>query len=158
MAHQIKYLKRKQKDFAALQQSTDIKVALIDDNMDQWLFLFDGPIQTPFEGGQYMGKLKLDDDWPIKPPVISVLTPNGRFVAGNAICINGLSHYHNESYSSTTTVEMIIRAMISFMAELGKEATDHAGGVHCTNEEIKTYTEKSKEWNLKNKLYKQYFM
>lgn len=40
---------------------------------------FKGPVDTPYHGGIYLGKLVFPREFPFKPPAIYMITPNGRF-------------------------------------------------------------------------------
>lgn len=86
--------------------------------MFEWHFTIRGPPDTPFEGGQYHGRILLPADYPFKPPNIVFLTvyiqcrcslksvmititsnlkKNGRFEVGTKICLS-ISAYHEESW------------------------------------------------------------
>ena len=49
-----------------------------------------GEIGTVYEGGLYHGLVRLDHEYPAKAPSICLLTPNGRWEVGKAICLSGL--------------------------------------------------------------------
>ena len=44
-------------------------------------FVLQGPENTPFEGGLYHGMIRLNNDHPIRPPRLHMITPSGRFTA-----------------------------------------------------------------------------
>ena len=44
-------------------------------NMLEWHFVIKGPIDTPYRGGSYHGKLIFPSEYPYKPPAIMMLTP-----------------------------------------------------------------------------------
>ncbi|MCI06081.1 ubiquitin-conjugating enzyme E2 34-like, partial [Trifolium medium] len=44
------------------------------DNTD---YVLEGSEGTPFAGGYYYGKIKFPQEYPYKPPGISMTTPNG---------------------------------------------------------------------------------
>lgn len=51
-------------------------------------YVLDGPLGTPYEGGQYHGKLVFPAAYPFKPPSVLMLTPNGRFQPNTRICMS----------------------------------------------------------------------
>ena len=100
----------------------------------------------PYEGGEYILKIKLPDDYPFKPPVISCETPNGRFHPGTNICLN-ISHFHSESWSPLITLEKIIYSVISVFYD----PTISGVGSYATSDiEKKVLAASSKEYNKKN--------
>ena len=44
-------------------------------NILEWHFVISGPTDSPYEGGQYHGKLVFPSEYPYKPPAIMMLTP-----------------------------------------------------------------------------------
>lgn len=65
-----------------------------------------------YKGGEYILNIKLPSDYPFSPPVISCITPNGRFDTAINICLS-ISHFHSESWSPLVTLEKIILSVIS---------------------------------------------
>ena len=55
-------------------------------NILEWHFVISGPKDSPYEGGQYHGKLVFPSEYPYKPPAIMMLTPNGRAHMHQDIC------------------------------------------------------------------------
>jgi ubiquitin-conjugating enzyme E2 J2 len=99
-------------------------VAVNERNMLEWHYLIQGPPDSPYAGGWYIGKLRYPEralpptapppevargvrithtaargltqtDYPFKPPGIMILTPNGRFDTGKRLCLS-MSDYHPE--------------------------------------------------------------
>lgn len=54
------------------------RVHVNQNNILEWHFLFEGPPDTPYEGGWYVAKLKFPAEYPFKPPSIFMCTPSGR--------------------------------------------------------------------------------
>ena len=54
-------------------------------NIKEWHYCFEGPKDTPYEGGFYHGLLKFPAEYPFKPPAIYMYTPNGRYVQNTRI-------------------------------------------------------------------------
>jgi len=57
----------------------DVDAYPSEDNMLEWHFLIRGPDYSDYKGGCYIGRIKLRNNYPLTPPDISFLTPNGRF-------------------------------------------------------------------------------
>ena len=92
-----------------------------EDNIFDWHFTIRGPTETAFEGGIYHGRIILPLDYPMKPPNIMLLTPNGRFVVRQKICLS-ISAYHPESWNPAWGVRTMLEAIISFMPSKGEGA------------------------------------
>jgi len=80
-----------------------------------------GPRNTEFEGGIYHGKIILPSEYPLKPPDIIFLTPNGRFEVGKKICLT-ISSHHAETWSASWSVRTVILAIIGFFPTRGDGA------------------------------------
>ena len=108
---------RLQKEYKQIMTSTTVSnfVAVPDtNNIFEWHFLIFGLKDCPYEGGYYHGKLLFPKEYPLKPPGIMMITPNGRFEPKKRICMS-ISDYHPESWNPIWKTETIITALISFM-------------------------------------------
>lgn len=94
--------------------STAFNAAPDPSNILKWCFVFDGTKGTPFEGGRYVGEIHFENDFPMKPPKLLFLTPNGRFKTNQAICLSNTS-FHPEKWSPVWTIRTILTALIAFM-------------------------------------------
>ena len=77
-----------------------------------------------------MGRIMFPKEYPLKPPGIEMLTPNGRFKPGTKICMS-MSDYHPETWNPSWNVQTIIIGLISFMCT--DEIT--AGSVRTTDDQ-----------------------
>jgi ubiquitin-protein ligase len=112
-------------------------------------FVCHGSEGTPFEGGQYVGKLILPKDYPHSPPTVMFLTPNGRFKPGEAICTS-ISSYHPETWSSLLKIETVLISLRSFMNsdDVGVGAAPEMSlPLDCRNEVQKRFAADSIEYN-----------
>jgi ubiquitin-protein ligase len=117
-----------------------------DENNLQVFYAIVRSMDGPYEGGEYVLKIKLPDDYPFKPPVISCDTPNGRFHAATNICLN-ISHYHSESWSPLITLEKIIYSVLSVFYD----PSINGIGSHDTSDgEKRVLAAQSKEYNRKH--------
>jgi len=61
-----------------------MSVGIEDDNLFKWRLCFQGPADTPFEGGLYEASLSFPDDFPYQPPKMVFLTemyhPNSTYI------------------------------------------------------------------------------
>ncbi|KAJ1560692.1 Ubiquitin-conjugating enzyme E2 6 [Cladochytrium tenue] len=67
----------------------------LETNFLEWHYIVTGPPESPYEGGEFHGKLIFPDNYPSKPPAIMMLTPNGRFQTSCRLCLN-ISDYHRK--------------------------------------------------------------
>ncbi|KII63270.1 Ubiquitin-conjugating enzyme E2 J1 [Thelohanellus kitauei] len=86
----------------------------LEQNIFEWHFTIRGPSQTPFENGIYHGRIIFPTDYPIKPPEIIFLTPNGRFQTNKKICLS-VSSYHPEQWRPCWGVRTMLLAIIGFL-------------------------------------------
>ena len=61
-------------------------------------FVIFGLDEEMFRGGVYHGRMKVPRTYPVNPPEIRMLTPNGRFVPNRAICLS-TSSFHPEEWN-----------------------------------------------------------
>ena len=92
-----------------------------EDDFFDWHFVLRGPPDTAFEGGLYHGRILLPPDYPLKPPNIMFLTPNGRFQIRKKICLS-ISAYHPEEWQPAWGIRTILEALISFFPTDGEGA------------------------------------
>lgn len=99
-----------------------------------------------YEGGEYILRIKLPDEYPFKPPVISCMTPNGRFKEEVNICLN-ISHFHSESWSPLINLEKII---LSVMSVFYDDAIAGIGSIVTEDTSKKLLASQSKSYNQKH--------
>ncbi|EER03434.1 ubiquitin-conjugating enzyme E2, putative [Perkinsus marinus ATCC 50983] len=99
-------------------------------NMLEWHFVvFDLPEDTPYYGGVYHGKLVFPQMYPLKPPAIYMITPNGRFETHTKLCLS-MSDFHPESWNPSWRVETILIGLVSFMLDKTEPRT--TGGMSAS--------------------------
>lgn len=115
-----------------------------DENILEWHYIITGPPNTPFEHGQYHGLLRFPQEYPFKPPSISMITPNGRFSCNTRLCLS-MSDYHPDTWNPAWSVATILTGLLSFMT--GEESTT---GSITTSENVKRKLARdSKKWNVR---------
>mmetsp|Transcript_17552 Transcript_17552/g.40636 ORF Transcript_17552/g.40636 Transcript_17552/m.40636 type:complete len:336 (-) Transcript_17552:69-1076(-) len=82
------------------------------DDLYEWQFAVRGPPGTDFEGGIYTGRIALPVNYPLAPPSIVLLTPNGRWEVGKKICLSN-SNYHPELWQPAWGLRTMIEALRS---------------------------------------------
>ncbi|GIY48963.1 ubiquitin-conjugating enzyme E2 J1 [Caerostris darwini] len=136
-------VKRLMKEAEELQCPTEEYYAQpMEDNLFEWHFTFRGPRNSEFEGGIYHGRITLPPDYPMKPPSIMMLTPNGRFEINKKICLS-ISGYHPETWQPSWSIRTAILAIIGFLPTHGNGAI---GSLDYTPEERKQLALKSQNW------------
>ncbi|KAJ0407817.1 hypothetical protein P43SY_008278 [Pythium insidiosum] len=110
-------IKRLRKEYIALQKKpVDYIQALpLETNILEWHYVITGTPGTPYEGGYYHGVLKFPPEYPMKPPAVKMMTPNGRFMTDKRLCLS-MSDFHPETWNPMWSVSSILTGLYSFMA------------------------------------------
>ena len=124
----------------------------LESNLLEWHYVIEGSKDTPYESGFYWGKLIFPKTYPLKPPSVMMLTPNGRFITGRRLCLS-MSDYHPESWNPMWSVSTIITGLISFMAETAPTL----GSMESSTAQKKKYAKYSLEFNVKDAQFRQLF-
>ncbi|KAK7197481.1 ubiquitin-conjugating enzyme E2 [Novymonas esmeraldas] len=112
-------------------------------NMLRCYFVLDGPADTPYAGGRYVGLLEVPPDYPFKPPSVQLCTPSGRFKTGMQICLSN-SSYHPENWSPMWRLHTILIALLSFF--VSEEPT--TGSMTATVEERRRLAAGTRQYNV----------
>ncbi|GAA5972945.1 hypothetical protein JCM11641_000333 [Rhodosporidiobolus odoratus] len=146
--------KRLQKEHKAFQLSPPpfIDARPNESNILEWHFIFRGPPETPFEGGEYWGTVVFPKDYPFAPPELRMLTPSGRFSPNTAICTS-MSNFHPGSWNVAWSVDTILVGLMSFM--MSDEMT--TGGIKSSDQEKKDFSANSHAWNITQPKFKSIF-
>lgn len=136
-------VKRLMREAAELREPTELFWAQpLEDNLFEWHFTVRGPPSTEFDGGIYHGRIILPADYPMKPPSIMILTPNGRFETNKKICLS-ISGHHPESWQPSWSIRTALLAIIGFMPTHGAGAI---GSLDYTADERKALAQRSMDW------------
>ncbi|XP_067882693.1 ubiquitin-conjugating enzyme E2 J1 [Heterodontus francisci] len=118
----------------------------LEDNLFEWHFTVRGPPDSDFDGGVYHGRIVLPPEYPMKPPSIILLTPNGRFEVGKKICLS-ISGHHPETWQPSWSIRTALLAIIGFMPTKGEGAI---GSLDYTPDERKALAKKSQDFNCES--------
>lgn len=136
-------VKRLMKEAAELRDPTEHYHAQpLEDNLFEWHFSVRGPPDSDFHGGVYHGRIVLPPEYPMKPPSIILLTPNGRFEVGKKICLS-ISGHHPETWQPSWSIRTALIAIIGFMPTKGEGAI---GSLDYTPEERRALAKKSQDF------------
>ncbi len=129
------------------------------DNILEIYFLMYGRPDTPYEGGQYMGKIVHSPEYPRKAPDYYMLTPNGRFDINKKICLTNSSYHQSDWAPAAWNLVSILEGFSSVWHSDIKE--DKIGISHMSNTPeatIKTFAKSSVNYNRTNlsQLYLQF--
>jgi len=109
----------------ARENSNQFWAAPLEDDIFEWHFSIRGPVDSPFSEGIYHGRILLSAEYPMKPPDLIFLTPNGRFDVGTKICLT-VTGFHPESWQPGWGIRSLLIALIAFLPSPGEGAI---GGV-----------------------------
>jgi ubiquitin-conjugating enzyme E2 J2 len=154
MSHKKQYVVRLQKELQQLLKEPvpHVKAFPNPNNILEWHYVITGPEDSPFRGGTYHGKLKFPPEYPMKPPSILMLTPNGRFKPNTRLCLS-MSDFHPETWNPLWSVGSILTGLLSFMLE-DKITT---GSIETTDLQKRQYAIGSMEFNKRDPMFRKLF-
>ncbi|XP_003742992.1 ubiquitin-conjugating enzyme E2 J1 [Galendromus occidentalis] len=133
-------VKRLMKEAQELREPTEDYFAQpLEDNLFEWHFTVRGPPDSDYDGGIYHGRILLPSEYPMKPPNIIIMTPNGRFETNKKICLS-ISGHHPETWQPSWSLRTAMLALIGFMPTQGEGAI---GSLDCPSDERKKMARKS---------------
>ena len=120
-------------------------------NLYEWHYLIKGHIK-PYKNGYYYGILTLPIEYPLKPPKIIMITPNGRFKIDTRLCFS-MSDYHIETWNPNWNIRTILIGFYSFMLE----ESNTQGSIESSYNERLILSNKSLEFNKKIDIFNKIF-
>lgn len=125
-----------------------VTAAPLSNNILCWHYCVTGPVDTPYVGGYYHGKLVFPREFPFKPPAIYMITPNGRFKVNQKLCLS-ISDFHPDTWNPAWSVSTILTGLLSFMVE----NTPTSGSTETSDGTKRRLAQESREFNLKDKIF-----
>lgn len=141
-------LKRLNNDMKILKKNPLEYVEAYPDERDRlkWYFLIKGPEFSVYKDGYYIGMVLHDPEYPFKPPDYKMLTPSGRYMIEQKICVSN-STYHKNEWSSAWNINSILNGFLSIMLDDREHGISH---IHASDQEKKAYAKHSVEYNKKH--------
>lgn len=87
-----------------------------ENNPMEFHFVLKGHDDSEYKGGYYIGKIKIDKDYPAKAGDFMMLTPSGRFDINKNICLSN-SAYHQDEHTPLWSIENMVVGMASIFHE-----------------------------------------
>ncbi|XP_043273235.1 ubiquitin-conjugating enzyme E2 J1-like [Venturia canescens] len=140
----VKRLMREAQELA--EPTEEYRACPLDDNLFEWHFTIQGPPSSEFAEGVYHGRILLPPEYPMKPPNIILLTPNGRFEINKKICLS-ISGHHPETWQPSWSIRTALLALIAFMPTPGN---DTIGSLDYSPEERQKLAKKSLNWQCES--------
>lgn len=125
-----------------------IKVVLINDDLTHWNAIIKGPVDSPFENGNFNLDITFPNEYPFKPPVIKffnkIYHPN--ISAAGAICLDILK----DQWSPALSVFKVLLSISSLMADPNPNdpLSPDVAAVYKNNRE--QYIKTAKTWTLQH--------
>lgn len=120
-----------------------VRIGPFRNNLLHWHFSIQGPKNSVYEEGIYHGRIILPKDYPGSPPRVQVLTPSGRFIPGDDICLSA-SAFHPESWTPRWTIISLVEALRMHMLTTANEI----GGMNSSYETRKKLALFSRKWKM----------
>jgi ubiquitin-protein ligase len=126
----------------------------IQDENDKFIFYFllKGDKDSDYNGGYYIGKIMLPQEYPAKAGDFMMLTPNGRFTINAKICLTN-SGYHSESWTPIWNIKNMI---IGFSSIFNTDLEHGISHIKDTPYNRRKFAEESVGYNLS--FYKNIFI
>ena len=140
-------LKRLRSDLRSFQQNppAGLRAAPKEENILEWHYVIEGSEGSAYEGGYYHGVVQFPKDFPMRPPSLLMITPNGRFKTNTRLCLS-MSDFHPESWNPLWSTSTILLGLASFMLE---EAVTY-GSITSSTALKKQYADQSLAFNVKD--------
>jgi ubiquitin-conjugating enzyme E2 J2 len=120
------------------------------ENILEIYFLMYGRPGTPYEGGQYIGKIVHHPDYPRKAPDYYMLTPSGRFDIGKKICLTNSSYHQADWAPAAWNLVSILEGFSSVWHSEIKEDKVGISHLNSSDSEIKKLANESITYNKKH--------
>lgn len=121
----------------------NMKVYFFDHNINEYIFMIHG-LDGDYTGGEYIGKIVFDKDYPKTPPEFYMYTPSGRYEPdGKKLCLSN-SKYHLAEWDPRWNIHAILEGFLSIFVEDKDIGISH---IKKSKEERQKLAKESIEWN-----------
>ncbi|KAN0066129.1 hypothetical protein ACQY0O_000223 [Thecaphora frezii] len=128
----------------AADTSSEYTAAPLEDNIFEWHFTLRGPSSSEFENGLYHGRILLPAEYPMRPPSLLILTPNGRWELNKKICLT-FTGYHEEMWQPAWGIRTALLGIQTFMTARA-EAAVGIGALNYSVEVREKLAKESRTW------------
>jgi len=125
-----------------------IRALPIETNILEWHYVLEGAKATVYEGGWYHGVVTFPSEYPMKPPSITMTTPNGRFKTCTKLCLS-MSDFHPENWNPMWSVGTILMGLLSFMVQ----DSPTYGSIETSDAFKRKAASESLQYNCQNKVF-----
>ena len=129
-----------------------IRALPLESNILEWHYVLEGAKGTSYEGGWYHGVVTFPSEYPMKPPSITMVTPNGRFKTCTKLCLS-MSDFHPENWNPMWSVGTILMGLLSFMVQ----DSPTYGSIETSDAYKRKAALESLEFNCKDKIFNKLF-
>ncbi|CCF52189.1 putative UBC6 - E2 ubiquitin-conjugating enzyme [Ustilago hordei] len=116
----------------------------LEDNIFEWHFTLRGPANTEFASGLYHGRILLPAEYPMRPPNLMLLTPNGRWEPNKKICLT-FTGFHEEMWQPAWGIRTALLGLQTFMTAKA-EAAAGVGALDYPLQARQRLARQSREW------------
>ncbi|MES1902999.1 MAG: Ubiquitin-conjugating enzyme E2 J1 [Paramarteilia canceri] len=117
------------REFEEVNSTEDLIAGLVDNNLKDWHFTFEGPTETPFEKGIYHGRILFKDSYPMEAPDFWFFTPSGKYETNIKICLSN-SGYHPEHWNPSWNART---CLIGLKSMFGCDVSGSIGSMKCSD-------------------------
>lgn len=129
------------------------------DNILEIYFLMFGLKGTLYEGGQYIGKIVHNPEYPRKAPDYYMITPSGRFEINKKICLTNSGFHQADWAPAAWNLVSIMQGFSSvFHSEFKEDKVGISHLMNVSDEIIKMNATNSIEYNMthNNEIYSKF--
>jgi ubiquitin-conjugating enzyme E2 J2 len=125
---------------------TDFFQAIQDEDNIKLFYFVLRPRDEPYVGGLFIGKIELPNDYPKSPGSFYMLTPNGRFMTNQKICLTN-SNYHKENWTPIWSIRNMVLGVASIFISDDTNGISH---IRDSFENRKNFSKNSVQYNIIN--------
>lgn len=134
----------------------NLKLAYDESNVMSWYGLIHGLENTIYDKGEYLFKIILNSDYPLKAIDFIFITPSGRFEINKKICTT-FSQFHPNDFRAAWNILSLSQAIISLLLEDSIEYQG-IGYIDVGEEKRKQLAIDSIKYNNTNDIYLKHFV